>query len=233
MRSSRVFCLFIAVTMLLPLELPAMSGELSQALSWDQIFGWLRRPKPPYGSRGDNLCALSPADIENETLMLSFRPMFLWRGDAYAIALRTPNSETHLWEQVLPGQTDGIKLKQETLHRWQYSGQPLQPGKTYEFLLYRRVDDPAPKRSTFRILANAEQAEVREMLENIQAKSERKKLTKEAIAVQRVQALMERSLWSDAVVEAYRIKQPSVELLQVMQKIPDKICKQVEDKAAR
>lgn len=192
----------------------------SQQFSWGSIFSFLRRSKPPFTSRGDLPCALSPVDTGAVALITSSRPTFLWRGSAYKVAVRTPGAAEELWAQEISDKVEKVTLRDETLRRLQYPGKPLQAGQTYEFLLY--YSNEVVMRTTFKVLLATEQAKVAAQRATIAQHRQ----SKEEIILQQVQTFTQENLWSDAIVAAYSVKNPSGELMQVQQEIPDKVCKE-------
>ncbi|NJL09549.1 MAG: hypothetical protein HC908_03100 [Calothrix sp. SM1_7_51] len=115
---------------------PSLPNQVSHAenssteevdLSWNSL---LKRPnKPPVGSaRGGrrpiaNICMVTPGNVGDTTIIWSDRPLFLWQGKLSKIGLAsTPDArQSTFWNQKSTS-------KQQSAN---YTGKPLQPGKTY------------------------------------------------------------------------------------------------------
>ena len=211
--------------------------QISQQFSWGNILAGLRRRKPPMGSRGE-ICILSPAEVEEVTLMVDTQPVFLWQGRAGAIALRRAGEAQPFWRKptgVYPERGTAshrvervqLSLQKPGVRRFRYTGEPLQPGQTYELLLFEFSATPYPKaRQSFRIIPEAERTQVVADLNRLNQNLKAKGLSEEQISLHRANNFVRNQLWSSAVQEVYSVKNPSAELSKVVQEIPAKICGQ-------
>ncbi len=172
---------------------------------------------PKDGTTRGGLCLVSPGLIEVEGKIWNTRPTFIWQGILQLIEIRPANSEEVLWvEKVQDNQQIII-----------YNGESLKPGNTYHWRIY---DSSASEysfptlRITFRVMDVLEREVITQELEKLDTGLKQAKTTPEAIALAKVKFLAERNLFSDALSEAFTVKNPSNELLDFRSNILQHFC---------
>ena len=200
-------------------ELPihAENDPTKPAFSWTSIFKSLLSAKPPIkpskgGSRPiDSVCMVSPDEPDQETKKLrivwSTSPLFIWKGKVKEIAVREQNSISS-WSQPI-AETQSIA----------YTGKPLQPGKTYEWVVNDNTFVP------FQVMEAQQRQQITTELKQLENQFQTKEDHTEAIAFAKVDYFIQHQLWSDALQQAYSVEKPSPELAAVRQDILTQVCK--------
>lgn len=189
---------------------------VSQQVSWGNILSQLRRDKPPHGSRGE-LCLLVPSEGKPEILWRD-RPLFVWQGLERTIGLRRAGSETVFWRRSLtqPG---------AVVNQMQFVGLALQPGQTYELLVFSSPTARQPVRwQPFTVMPNRDRTSMTAELQALTTQLKNEGATAEAIAQRRAQYFVDRQLQADAIQEAYSVSNPSIALQQLTTDIPERLC---------
>lgn len=156
-------------------------------------------------TRGPLRCFVSPVLIEDEGKIWNTRPTFIWQGELKLIEIRPANSEQLLW---------AVKV-QDNEQIVIYNGEPLQPGNTYNSRVFNLPDpnfDSFIMKLTFRVMDVPEREVITQKLEKLDIGLKQAGATPEAIALAKVKFLAERNLLSDALSEAFTVKNPSIEL---------------------
>ncbi len=202
---------------------------------WEKIFQYLFSedsedppvtPKEGTTREGNgSLCLVSPGLIEVEdkisdtrpTFIWNTRPTFIWQGQLQLIEIRPANSEQVLWaEKVQDNQQIII-----------YNGEPLQPGNTYHWRVFDSSNSEysfPTLRETFRVMDVLEREVITQELEKLDTGLKQAKATPETIALAKVKFWAERNLFSDALSEAFTVKNPSNELLDFRSNILQHFC---------
>ncbi|MGD1700095.1 hypothetical protein [Dapis sp. BLCC M229] len=172
-----------------------------------------------------SFCLVSPGLIEVEdkisdtspTFIWNTRPTFIWQGQLQLIEIRPANSQQVLWaEKVQDNQQIII-----------YNGESLKPGNTYYWRIY---DSSASEysfptlRITFRVMDVLERQVITQELEKLDTRLKQAKATPETIALAKVKFWAERNLFSDALSEAFAVKNPSTELQNFRSNILQHFC---------
>lgn len=187
------------------------------------------RPPVPGGagggtSRGNEPCAIAPQPITTSTAVWSDRPLFAWRGIIGRIEVRPTGSKKVLWSKTgIEGQT------KEGQSSALYAGEALQPGQSYDWLLFHQFaleDTPPSQVVTFRVMDAKERDRIKTQLQNLEAELKAKKASAEETAVHRAQYFAQKNLWLDVLKEAYSVKNPSPALVGIIQELPTKLCSQ-------
>ncbi|XGW00793.1 MAG: hypothetical protein ACAF41_34405 (plasmid) [Leptolyngbya sp. BL-A-14] len=200
--------------------LPQVSAHpllVSQQFSWSDLWGSLRRPRTNKGGKGE-LCLLVPAPIKPPDVIWHNRPLFVWQGLEQTIGLRRAGSEIVFWRRSLiqPG---------TVVNQIQYSGLPLQPGQTYELLLYSSPAATQPVRwQAFTIMGSRDRVPVTTALQALTAKLQKENASEETIAQQRAQYFSDHHLQADVLQEVYGVKNPSVALQQFATDLSKQFC---------
>jgi len=106
----------------------------------------------------------------------------------------------------------------------QYTGAALQPGQTYELLLFSAPTADQPVRSQpFTIMAARDRAPLTTALQALITKLKQEGASEEAIAQQRAQIFANHERDLDVLQEAYAVKQPSVALQQLTTEVSTQI----------
>lgn len=195
----------------------ALSIPINQNLSWSDIQRSLlnQEKDPPLGTRG-GICAIAPLAVASNTTVWSDRPLFVWRGRTVVeqVQVRLPGSNKPLWSQDIPSRTRRIL----------YGGtEPLQPGRTYQWVILGLNKNPIGELS-FRVMAAPERDRIKADLKKLDEELKAKRATPEDAALQRANFFAQRQLWSDALQEAYSVQTPSEELKTLIRNISTQPC---------
>ncbi len=204
----------------LPNQASAKKTPPQQTFSWKSISQMIVfSKKPPVqprkgGSRPTvNICMVSPDAPLERRIVWSDRPVFIWLGPVQKIAVRPAGSGEYLWSQTVAG-----------MQSTNYTGKALQPGQTYEWLVF---GGESPNTFVSFQLMDAQQRDrITAELKTLENQLKAKGSNKEAIALAKANYFAEHELWSDALQQAYSVENPSTELAQIRQDIPDKLCNQ-------
>ncbi len=186
---------------------------------WRQTFN---NNEPPQsrdgGSRGAALCFLTPLDEATGINVFNDRPRFIWRGEFARIELYASNQDQPIWSQDL-AQTD----------EWvQYDGEALKPGQTYDLMMFATVADAFPfptKQIQFTVIDGEKRQQVSQGLDELNLELQQNGASEEDIAFFRFEYLVENQFWSDALIEAFSVENPSSELQGFLQEmIPEHFC---------
>jgi hypothetical protein len=197
---------------------PRRSQPKQSPFSWLKIFAPLSNPQPPVKaqtgvSRGEKICMFSP-DLTNEEttkhrVIWNTQPLFLWQGKVNQMKLHPENDRSkNLWNQPFQGQQGAI-----------YQGDPLQPGKTYHWVIGNSPFVP------FKVMEEGQRNKITQELKALESQYQAQGATPEEIASAKANYFIERNLWSDAFQQAYAVENPSPELAKIRQEIPQKLCK--------
>ncbi len=163
------------------------------------------------GSRGP--CTIAPLDLKTNTEVWSDRPLFLWRGPIGRIEVRQQGSNDVLWRQPIePG-----------VGRMQYAGEPLQPGRTYNWVLFD-LENNAISSIAFKVMNAREREQVNTQLLSLERELKAKGATVEESAALRAQYFAQRQLWSDAWREAFSVDNPVAIIDTITQTTPTPFC---------
>jgi hypothetical protein len=212
-----VIGLTIAGAVAMPQSVLANPGLVSQQLSWSDLWGLLRRTRKDQGGKGQ-LCLLVPAQAEKPDVIWHDRPLFVWRGLEQTIGLRRSGSESVFWRRSLsqPG-TFGNQI--------QYVGLALQPGQTYELLLFSSSISNQPVRwQAFTIMSARDRVPVTTALQTLTARLQKENANEETIAQARARYFAEHNLPADGWQEVYGVKNPSSALKQFATDISTEFC---------
>jgi hypothetical protein len=192
---------------------------------WEGIFGdFFNQPKdnkptaggpPGQGVGRGPICALTPRTTGTNTEIWSDRPLFVWQGPFKRIELHSVDSNQKLWSKKLERERSAL-----------YDGELLKRGRTYEWRLFftpeEDEDTPPFRIERFRVMDAQNYDRIQQDLQKLD--EELKTATPEQIALQRAKYFAQKQLWSDALQEAYSVKNPSQELTKTLEDISKKIC---------
>ncbi|MBX9254883.1 hypothetical protein H1Q63_13155 [Desmonostoc muscorum CCALA 125] len=191
---------------------PAKKSSIQQTFSWTNISRIIFSKKPPVeprkgGSRPtDNVCMVSPDAPDQLRIVWSDRPLFIWKGQAQTIAVRSINSEQDLWNQPVT-ETQNIT----------YAGEALQPGQTYKWVVN------SSKFVSFQIMETQQRDRITAELKTLENQLQAQGADIEAIALAKAKYFADSNLWSDALQQAYSVPLRSDELQKMIKNI-DKLC---------
>ena len=203
---------FSPVPVLSNQAIPAQKSSIQQIFSWANISRILFSKKPPVeprkgGSRPtDPICMVSPDAPAKPRIVWSDRPLFLWKGQVQTIAVRPINSDKDLWNQPVT-ETQNIT----------YTGEPLQPGQTYEWVVN------SSKFVKFQIMETQQRDRVTAELQTLENQLQAQGAGIEAIALAKAKYFADSNLWSDALQQAYSVSFRSDELQKMIKNI-DNLC---------
>lgn len=196
---------------------PARTSQ--QQLPWKNLFEE-EDPTPPGQekrgtSRGDeDVCAIAPG-VPGQTIQIwSDRPLFLWTGTIKRIEVRLHDTGELLWDKTLK-ETDTSLI---------YDGEALEPGETYEWVIFEPPSAPIYK-MTFQVMDGNERDRITAELTHLENRMKQYNATAEMIAYTKAKYFARNNLWANVLQEAYAVKNPSSALSKFIQTIPEKFCK--------
>lgn len=177
-----------------------------------------RSPRQRLGTRG-GLCAISPGLLEQENVIWSDRPLFLWQADSHDIDVQqlelTDAEGRILWEKSLDTTTASVI----------YDGQPLQPGQFYTWRLEWTVQDRDNSMDyTFQIMEAEQRNQIASDLQTLTNQSQNSNTHSESIADRQARYFIDNSPWSDALQVLYMNPNLSVETTQEIRNWIDAAC---------
>jgi hypothetical protein len=192
---------------------PRRSQSKQSPFSWLKIFAPLTNPQPPVKaqtgvSRG-RICMFSPDSPDGKIRVIwNTQPLFLWEGIVITMKLHPENDRNNnLWNQPFKGQNSAT-----------YQGSPLQPGKTYHWVIDGMF-------VPFQVMEEGQRNKITQELKALESQYQAQGATPEEIASAKANYFIERNLWSDALQQAYTIENPSPELAKIRQEIRQNLCK--------
>ena len=202
---------------------------------WNQIFKSKSKPaddpEPPIkprkaGSRPVNqICLISPDAPSQPRIIWNTKPFFLWKGKISKIAVGIPNSKEYLKTQIVTG-TQSLNYKSVNYKSVNYTGQPLQPGQTYQWSVFlSQLESASPTMFVpFKIMEAPQRNRITAELRLLERLQKNKGANAESIAFIKAKYFAQKGLWSDALQEIYSVPNPSPELSQVIKDLPEQIC---------
>jgi len=182
---------------------------------------WKRRPKRSLGARS-SICPVAPGLIETYTVWHD-KPLFLWHTavknrDAQLI-VRERQSEKPLWVQK-------VNIGDKKVF---YSGQPLQPGKLYQWKL-SGTSSSTPW-INFQIMSSNQRSQIQAELQGLEQKSLAANNSEE-IAIQKaeyffdyaIDAQNNEHLWADGLQALYQVEKPSSSFIDKRNEFVANIC---------
>ncbi|PSN16131.1 hypothetical protein C7293_04140 [filamentous cyanobacterium CCT1] len=162
-------------------------------------------PLKPKGSRGDEVYAIAPSDIEGLNVIWRDGPLLIWEGAIARVEVTDAETEELLWSQSVSPED-----------RWvAYGGAPLQPGHSYEWMLCDGSNAVAHLVS-FQVLAAEKRDRITSALAEQAAALQSEKASPEEMALARAICFAEQGLWSDVLMEAFSVQEPSADLVKLL-----------------
>ena len=207
----------------LPRNSQARKLRQLQALSGQNLFNFWKNvfnKKPPREghpgtSRGD-FCAISPLNSslqEPAAKIWSLQPLFYWNSGSTQVGrveVRDSKSNKLLFFKDVKASDRSVL----------YQGEALQPGNVYKIVILQSEKKPILW-IPFQIMPNPEREQVAIGLKTLEAELNTKKASSETVAFHRAEYFAQRELWADVVQSALSVKNPSNELQQFIQKLPN------------
>lgn len=183
-----------------------------------QFWSWFgQRPKVPLGARS-GVCPMTPGLLGKDYAIISDRPLFSWQGTAVRLTVRDFDTKSEIWSTTIAPNAQQIA----------YGGEPLQPGKTYQWQILSDTPTSADlsRWELLSVMTEPERAQHLANLSEIEQKS--KNSSAEAIANAKLAYLLdpERELWSDAVQVLSEVKNPSPEFVKQRKSFMAGLCVQ-------
>ena len=198
---------------------------------WQAIWELFKRqPEPSLASR-DSICLITPGLLESLNTIWSDRPMLIWQGEVspttiYLYDSFNPDREQQLlWSQTFTPQSSASKF-----HHFLYTGESLQPGKSYDLEIIIPNSDPEQslsydrQRHTFQVMASEERARITTELIALENQLAAKEVSEEEIALKKANYFAQQGLWSDALQQIYSTPNPSADFLTNAQGILSALC---------
>jgi len=213
--------LFFSVT--IGQGLPYLSVQNASAQTEEQQLPWdkLYEKEPPRkeetgGSRGIvELCTISPESLSGEAIKIwSDRPLFIWQGTLSKIEVRKRRSTQVLWSHKIATNNNSIL----------YSGPPLQPGESYDWVLFEDGSNIPTFQVSFQMVSAEERDRITADLNSLETQLQQEGATAENIAYARANYFASRQMWPDVFQSAYEVKNPSEALTKFIQNIPQQFC---------
>ncbi|MDJ0555754.1 MAG: hypothetical protein QNJ68_15180 [Microcoleaceae cyanobacterium MO_207.B10] len=207
----------LILTLIISVSLPRVKAQITQTQSnsnttWGEVFQDFFNQSdedPPVshkdGTSRGTLCLVSPGLIEIQGKIWNTRPTFIWQGKLKQIEINEANSEEILWNVELT----------ENDQKVVYTGQALKPGNTYYWQVFDSVANQYSfplMRVTFIIMDMEERQAITQELEKLNTELNQQGVKPEAIALARAKFFAQRNLFSDALSEAFAVKNPSPKL---------------------
>ncbi|MBV6625888.1 MAG: hypothetical protein KI793_23650 [Rivularia sp. (in: Bacteria)] len=184
-----------------------------------RLIGIFDRHRPKtLGARSiSNICPVAPGFIETYTVWHT-QPLFLWvstlknqeaqKNQEAKLVVRERHSDSILWEQK-------VNIADQKVF---YSGQPLEPGKLYQWRLEGTFSSNSW--ATFEIMPANQHAQIQADLQRLAQKSQ-SKANSEQMAIQKAEYFFtyltkpqtKDYLWSDGLQALYQVEKPSEDFL--------------------
>ncbi|MBE9229064.1 hypothetical protein IQ264_27015 [Phormidium sp. LEGE 05292] len=188
--------------------------DANSQLPWENLYERVPPPRGdvPAGSRGD-ICIITPARPGKIGVVWSDRPLILWRGSIRKMEVRLSSNKQALWSQIVSENQSSII----------YNGAALQPGQSYDLILFNQRSVPI-FRVTFRIIEEEQRKHIISDLTRLEAGLKQEGATAEKIAYAKADYFASRGMWGDVLQEAYKVEKPSARLNQFKEDTFEQFC---------
>lgn len=186
--------------------------ELTLKTHHPQSSQFAQRPRRRLGGRG-GICIVSPGLLEQENVIWSDRPLFLWESgeDVTPQQLQLADQEGRIvWEQSLT----------ETAQSAVYDGTALQPEQLYQWQLTWSVQGEIKSADyTFWVMETNQRNQITQELQTLTRQLQSLGMSAEEIAHRHADYLIQQPepLWSDALQILHAVENPSMETTQKIQ----------------
>lgn len=177
-----------------------------------------KRQKPPLGGRAP-LCMATPGLSRSEVIW-NPNPLFLWSGKASRIKVFSLDNQEVMWDA-------GVA---ETDRSISYRGKPLQPGKTYTWLLFDINNQPlskpdgSPDYVSFKFMDGENRDRIKTELANLENQLRNAGNTNDQIVLKKAYYFAQQELWSDALQTIFLAPNQSNELADLANKMVSHLC---------
>lgn len=171
-------------------------------------------PRQPrnLGSRGGRVYAIAPSPLEGMDVIWRDRPLLIWEGAIAQVEISDAESGELHWSQAVSAEDCHIA----------YAGEPLQPGRRYEWRLCDRDGSPVSGGVIqFQVLATQEQDRIATALAEQDTALREKSAAADTIALDRANFFANRRLWADVLMETFALDEPQKSLAKAKQFIED------------
>lgn len=192
-----------------------------QRSTWQAILTILKgRRETTGGSRGE-VCLISPGLLEEKNIIWSDQPLFLWQVNNFPLEIR-------LYSPFNPQQEQEVIWRQDVneIQGIQYIGQPLEPGKIYDWEIFNLVSKSRQRRS-FQVMDIEERNLISQELKNLESQLIIEQATEEEIALEKAKYFAQLNLWSDMLQTISSVQHPSSELTKIRQEIFTYLCETI------
>ena len=156
------------------------------------------------------LCFIAPSN----QVVYSTRPMFLWKGNLKKVAVVNSGRDDYFWSDDKINEQKNFVI---------YAGEKeLQPGQSYEW--HGFIGKNPALLASFQVMDTQRRQVMDSELKALEVQLNAKGASKETIALERANYFIKQELWSDVLREAYSVPNPSPELSQILQKLPNELC---------
>lgn len=212
----------IGIATLLPAQSILAQANVQDSLTWSGFLSsWLEQDDQGRGEQGGgripDFCAVT--NYATPVQVWHLQPVYLWQGTDRPISIR-PGGEP---ENPLP---TGITVDSEMdLNLAQSIDTQLQPGGSYAWVVYDRLDQEQPIIvEPFRVMAATEREQVTAALEQLVQDLNNQGASAEAIALARADYFLGQGLIVDAVQSMFLVEAPSADLLANRTEMVESLC---------
>jgi hypothetical protein len=194
------------------------TNQSDSQISPAEFLRLFKRRKPPLGGRAP-LCMATPGLSTLEVIWNS-NPLFLWSGKASRIKVFSVDNQEVMWDE-------GVA---ETDRNISYRGKPLQPGKTYTWLLFDINNQPlskpdgSPDYISFKFMDDENRVRIKTELTNLENQLRTAGNTNEQIVLKKAYYFAQQELWSDALQTIFSTPNQSNELTELAKKMISHLC---------
>lgn len=167
------------------------------------------KPKPPKSGASREATADEIVSSEADSIAVIWRdrPLLIWQGAILQMEISHAKTGELLWNQA-------VSLEDRCVA---YTGKPLQPGQCYEWRLGNRHGDSLTGEVvTFQVLGGEERECIAAALAEKEAALQAEEASPEAIALERAAYFAEQGLWTDVLMEAFSVNNPSTDLMKLL-----------------
>ncbi len=183
-----------------------------------QLLKVKREKEPPLASRS-RICEITPGLLGETYQIYSDRPLFIWQGQVtnLKVNLYSPfSSDTEqeiIWAKAIDDESRNIT----------YTGEPLQPGKIYDWEI---VTDSQTnrRRVSFQIMDANERDILSQELAQLETELTNSGATKEEIILTKAEYFAKKDLWSDSLQQLHSLETISNNAIALNQEITSYIC---------
>lgn len=190
---------------------------------WEAIWELLKRRKEPTLASRQLICPITPGLLEDKNVIWSDRPMFIWQGEVSPLTIYlydsfNPDREQQLlWSQTFTPQSPISKF-----HHLAYTGEALQPGKSYDWEIV--ISSSRRDRYTFQVMDLKQRERIKTEILALENQLATTRVSEEEIALEKANYFAKQGLWSDALQQIYSTPNPSADFLTNAQGILSALC---------